>query len=159
MDLSQGKKTKRVTTTMAEQSYFIEDLSAGMEATYSRVASREDIDMFAQVSGDTNPLHLDEAYAATTMFNGCIAHGMLSAGYISKVLGTQLPGPGAIYLSQSLKFKAPVRPGDEVETKVEITALDEARRRVTVNCECRVGETVVVSGEAQLLVPARPAEG
>ena len=144
---------------MAEQSYFIEDLSAGMEATYSRVASREDIDMFAQVSGDTNPLHLDEAYAATTMFNGCIAHGMLSAGYISKVLGTQLPGPGAIYLSQSLKFKAPVRPGDQVDTRVEITALDEARRRVTVNCECRVGETVVVSGEAQLLVPARPAQG
>ena len=144
---------------MAEQSYFIEDLSAGMEATYSRVASREDIDMFAQVSGDTNPLHLDEAFAATTMFNGCIAHGMLSAGYISKVLGTQLPGPGAIYLSQSLKFKAPVRPGDQVDTRVEITALDEARRRVTVNCECRVGETVVVSGEAQLLVPARPAQG
>ena len=144
---------------MAEQSYFIEDLSAGMEATYSRVASREDIDMFAQVSGDTNPLHLDEAYAATTMFNGCIAHGMLSAGYISKVLGTQLPGPGAIYLSQSLKFKAPVRPGDQVDTRVEITGLDEARRRVTVTCECRVGETVVVSGEAQLLVPARPAQG
>ena len=144
---------------MAEQSYFIEDLSAGMEATYARVASREDIDMFAQVSGDTNPLHLDEAYAATTMFNGCIAHGMLSAGYISKVLGTQLPGPGAIYLSQSLKFKAPVRPGDQVDTRVEITGLDEARRRVTVNCECRVGETVVVSGEAQLLVPARPAQG
>ncbi len=143
---------------MAEQSYFIEDLSAGMEATYSRVASREDIDMFAQVSGDTNPLHLDEAYAATTMFNGCIAHGMLSAGYISKVLGTQLPGPGAIYLSQSLKFKAPVRPGDQVDTKVAITDMDENRRRVTVQCECRVGETVVVSGEAQLLVPARPAE-
>ena len=144
---------------MADEGYFIEDLSAGMGATYSRVASREDIDMFAQVSGDTNPLHLDEEYAATTMFEGCIAHGMLSAGYISKVLGTQLPGTGAIYLSQSLKFKAPVRPGDQVDTKVEITALDERRRRVTVNCECRVGETVVVTGEAQLMVPARPVEG
>lgn len=143
---------------MAEQGYFIEDLSAGMEATYSRVASREDIDMFAEVSGDTNPLHLDETYAATTMFNGCIAHGMLSAGYISKVLGTQLPGPGAIYLSQSLKFKAPVRPGEQVDTRVEITALDARRRRVTMQCECKVGETVVVAGEAQLLVPARPAE-
>lgn len=143
---------------MADQGYFIEDLSAGMEATYSRVASREDIDMFAEVSGDTNPLHLDEAYAATTMFNGCIAHGMLSAGYISKVLGTQLPGPGAIYLSQSLKFKAPVRPGEQVDTRVEITDLDERRRRVTVHCECKVGETVVVAGEAQLLVPARPVE-
>ncbi len=143
---------------MAQESYFIEDLSAGMEASYSRVASREDIDLFAQVSGDTNPLHLDEAYAATTMFDGCIAHGMLSAGYISKVLGTQLPGPGAIYLSQSLKFKAPVRPGEQVDTRVEITALDASRRRVTVHCECRVGDTVVVSGEAQLLVPARPVE-
>ena len=144
---------------MAEQTYFIEDLSAGMESSSSRVVSREDIDTFAEVSGDTNPLHLDEAYAATTMFNGCIAHGMLSAAYISKVLGTQLPGPGAIYLSQSLKFKAPVRPGDKVDTRVEITDLDAARRRVTVACECRVGETVVVAGEAQLLVPARPAEG
>lgn len=141
---------------MAEQTYFIDDLNAGMEASYSRVVSREDIDTFAEVSGDSNPLHLDEAYAATTMFNGCIAHGMLSASYISKVLGTQLPGPGAIYLSQSLKFKAPVRPGDQVDTRVEITDLDAQRRRVTVACECRVGETVVVSGEAQLLVPARP---
>ena len=144
---------------MTTQTYFIEDLSTGMQASYSRVASREDIDQFAEVSGDTNPLHLDEAYAATTMFNGCIAHGMLSASYISKVLGTQLPGPGAIYLSQNLKFKAPVRPGDQVDTQVEITDLDETRRRVTVQCECRVGETVVVAGEAQLLVPARPAEG
>ncbi len=144
---------------MSAQSYFIEDLSTGMQATSSRVASRKDIDIFAEVSGDSNPLHLDEAYAATTMFNGCIAHGMLSASYISKVLGTQLPGPGAIYLSQSLKFKAPVRPGDQVDTQVEVTGLDEGRRRVTLHCECRVGETVVLSGEAQLLVPARPAEG
>ncbi len=144
---------------MAEQTYFIEDLSAGMEASSSRVVSRNDIDVFAEVSGDSNPLHLDEAYAATTMFNGCIAHGMLSAAYISKVLGTQLPGPGAIYLSQSLKFKAPVRPGDQVDTRVEITDMDAQRRRVTLACECRVGETVVVAGEAQLLVPARPAEG
>ncbi len=144
---------------MTAQNYFIEDLSTGMQASSSRVTSREDIDLFADVSGDTNPLHLDEAYAATTMFNGCIAHGMLSASYISKVLGTQLPGPGAVYLSQSLKFRAPVRPGDQVDTQVEITGLDEPRRRVTLLCECRVGETVVLSGEAQLLVPARPAEG
>ncbi|MEM1198716.1 MAG: MaoC family dehydratase [Pseudomonadota bacterium] len=144
---------------MTTQTYFIEDLSTGMQANSSRVTSREDIDLFANVSGDTNPLHLDETYAATTMFNGCIAHGMLSASYISKVLGTQLPGPGAVYLSQSLKFKAPVRPGDQVDTQVEITGLDETRRRVTLQCECRVGETVVLSGEAQLLVPARPAGG
>ena len=136
-------------------SYYFEDLSVGMDSVYSRDVTKADIEAFAQVSGDDNPLHLDEDYASGTMFKGCIAHGMLSAGYISKVLGTQLPGPGAIYLSQSLKFKAPVRPGETVDTRVEITGLDEKRKRVTFTCECKVADTVVVTGEAMVMVPAR----
>ncbi|MEM7425142.1 MAG: MaoC family dehydratase [Pseudomonadota bacterium] len=126
-----------------------------MDSVYAREVTKADIQTFADVSGDNNPLHLDEAYASGTMFEGCIAHGMLSAGYISKVLGTQLPGPGAIYLSQTLKFKAPVRPGETVETRVEVTELDERRKRVTFSCECRVAEKVVVAGEAQVMVPTR----
>ena len=135
--------------------YYFEDLSVGMEAVSAREVTKADIQAFADVSGDDNPLHVDEAYAAGTMFKGCIAHGMLSAAYISKVLGTQLPGTGAIYLSQTLKFKAPVRPGETVDTRVEITSLDESRKRVTFTCECKVADTVVVTGEAMVMVPAR----
>ncbi len=138
--------------------HYFEDLSVGMESVYSREVTKADIQAFAEVSGDRNPLHLDEDYASGTMFKGCIAHGMLSAGYISKILGTQLPGPGAIYLSQTLKFKAPVRPGETVDTRVEITELDERRKRVTFGCECKVADTVVVTGEATVIVPSRPAE-
>ena len=92
--------------------YTIEDLTVGMEATFAKVISDEDIENFAQVSGDNNPVHLDDAYASQTRFGGRIAHGMLSASLISAVIGTRLPGPGAIYMSQSLRFRAPVKPGD-----------------------------------------------
>jgi 3-hydroxybutyryl-CoA dehydratase len=97
---------------------------------------------------------LDADYAAGTMFKSRIAHGMLSAGYISAVIGTQLPGPGAIYLSQTLKFKAPVRIGDTVLTTCTITAKDASRRRITLSTLCRVEETVVVEGEAMIMLPA-----
>ena len=140
---------------MSDIKYFIEDLSVGMDASYERQVTRNDIQAFADVSGDDNPLHLDEDYAAQTMFNGCIAHGMLSAGYISKILGTQMPGPGTIYLSQSIRFRAPVRPGDTVEARAEITGLDEVRRRVTLACECKVGDKIVLDGEAMVMVPSR----
>lgn len=140
---------------MSDIKYFIEDLSVGMDAFYERQVTRTDIQAFADVSGDDNPLHLDEDYAAQTMFNGCIAHGMLSAGYISKILGTQMPGPGTIYLSQSIRFRAPVRPGDRVEARAKITGLDEVRRRVTLACECKVGDIIVLDGEAMVMVPSR----
>jgi 3-hydroxybutyryl-CoA dehydratase len=143
---------------MNGKSYFFEDLSVGMQSDCSHQVTREDIQAFADVSGDNNPLHLDEAYAAETVFKGCIAHGMLSAAYISKLLGTQLPGPGCIYLSQSLKFRAPVRPGETVDTQVEVTALDERRRKVTLVCTCKVAGTVVVDGEATMMVPSREAQ-
>lgn len=134
----------------------IDDLAIGMSAEVGRTITEADLVLFAGLSGDTNPVHLDEQFAQGTMFKGRIAHGMLAAALISAVLGTRLPGPGAIYISQSLKFLAPVRPGDTVRTTVTVTATDPARRRVTLSTGCRVGATEVVSGEAVLLLPRRP---
>lgn len=132
-----------------------EDLSVGMSAASARTVSEADILMFAGVSGDTNPVHLDGEFAATTMFGERIAHGMLSAGYISAVLGTRLPGPGAIYLSQTMKFKAPVKIGDTVRVEATITALDAEKKRVTMSTVCTVAGKPVLEGEALLLVPAQ----
>lgn len=135
----------------------IADLSVGQTATFSKTVGEADIALYAGVSGDTNPVHLDADYAGQTPFKGRIAHGMLSAGFISAVLGTKLPGPGAIYMSQTLRFKAPVRIGDTVVARCTITALDTAKRRATLECRCTVGETTVIEGEAVVLVPAAKA--
>lgn len=139
---------------MGIQRYF-EDLSVGMTADQTRTVTERDIEVFAEVSGDRNPVHLDEAYARETPFKGRIAHGLLSASYISALLGNGLPGPGCIYVSQSLRFKAPVRIGDEVLTRVEITDLNPDKRRATLRTTCQVGETVVIDGEASIMVPGR----
>lgn len=135
--------------------YSMEELSVGMEETFTKSVSEEDIQSFANVSGDTNPVHLNEDYAAGTMFKGRIAHGMLGAAYISAVIGTKLPGPGSIYMSQSLRFRAPVRIGDTVVTTCTITELDTERNRVTLDCKCAVGDTDVITGEALIMVPPR----
>lgn len=140
---------------MSANGYFLEDLAVGMEASYERQVSEADIVAFSAVSGDSNPVHLDEAYAAATPFKSRIAHGMLTASFISTVLGTRLPGHGSIYLSQSLRFRAPVRIGDVVHATASIVAIDERRRRVTLACTCRVGGEVVLDGEALVLVPSR----
>ncbi len=103
-------------------------------------------------------MHLDEAYAETTAFKGRIAHGMLSAGYISAVIGTQLPGPGAIYVSQTLRFRRPVRIGDVVTARAEVTAIDAERARVTLSTTCTVAGKTVVEGEAVVMVPRRGHE-
>ncbi len=137
--------------------YTIDDISVGMTESFAKSVSEVDILAFADLSGDRNPVHLDQAYAETTMFKGRIAHGMLSAAFISTVFGTKLPGPGCIYLSQSLKFRAPVRIGDTVDASVEVTAVDKDRRRVTFKTSCKVGDVVVLDGEAQLMVPAGPS--
>jgi 3-hydroxybutyryl-CoA dehydratase len=137
------------------QSYCIEDLSVGMNASYAKTVTDEDIVRFADISGDINPVHLDQAYAEKTMFKGRIAHCMLSAAFISTVFGTRLPGAGCIYLSQSLRFKAPVKIGETVEATVTVTAVDAAKRRVTFQTVCRVGDKVVVDGEALLMVASR----
>ena len=132
-----------------------EDLQLGMEATLSRTVTEQDIVAFAAVTGDRNPVHLDAAYAAKTMFKQRIAHGMLSAGYISAVFGMELPGPGAIYVSQTLNFKGPVRIGDTVVTKVKVVELIQPKRRARFACVCSVDGKVVLDGEAILMVPGR----
>ena len=134
---------------------FLEDLALGMTRTLEKQVTSRDIALFAEVSTDKNPVHLDEDYAKDTIFEGCIAHGMLTAGLISAVIGEQLPGHGTVYLGQSLKFMAPVRPCDTVRAEVTVTAIDLARRRVTLETLCRVGDTVVLKGEALVLAPSR----
>ncbi len=136
----------------------LEELEVGQCFTTRNVVSDADIVKFAEVTGDVNPIHLDETYAQNSIFGERIAHGMISAGYISAIFGTRFPGPGSIYMSQSLKFRAPVKINDTVETTVTIMDLNERRKRVTLNCECRVGDTVVLTGEAQLMVPSGPKE-
>ena len=135
----------------------LEDLSVGQSAARTRTVTEADITAFAAVTGDENPVHMDEAYAASTPFKGRIAHGMLSAGYISAVLGVDLPGPGAIYLSQSLRFRRPVRIGDAVEAKVTVTAIDPAKAHVTLATVCTVAGKAVVDGEAVIMVSRRGA--
>ena len=135
--------------------YCLEDLSVGQSAERSHVVSEGDITAFAQVSGDFNPVHMDEAFAATTPFKGRIAHGMLSAAYISALIAGELPGEGTIYMSQSLRFRRPVRIGDEVTTQVTITAIDEAKARVTLATTCSVDGAVVLDGEALVMAPRR----
>jgi 3-hydroxybutyryl-CoA dehydratase len=119
------------------------------------VIGDRDIELFAEVSTDRNPVHLDEEYAQDTIFSGRIAHGMLTASLISAVIGEQLPGHGSVYLKQSLAFLAPVRPGDAVEAVVSVSAIDHSRRRVTLDCACSVGDKVVLKGEALVLAPSR----
>jgi 3-hydroxybutyryl-CoA dehydratase len=135
--------------------YGFEDLELGMEASFAKTITEADIVAFAEVTGDKNPVHLDEAYASGTMFKGRIAHGMLTAGLVSAVFGMELPGPGAIYVSQTLNFRGPVRIGDRAIAKVKVVELITAKRRARFDCWCHVGEKLVLEGEAILMVPAR----
>lgn len=134
---------------------FFEDLSVGMRESVTKTVSSSDVVGFAEVSGDRNPIHLSEHFAAKTPFRTRIAHGLYTASLISAVLGTRLPGPGAIYLSQTLNFKAPVKIGDEVLVTVEVMELIEKGNRARLSCICSVGETVVLEGEAMVKVPTR----
>jgi len=138
------------------QGYYFEDIKPGMSAEFSKAVGDADIMAFAELSGDFNPVHVDEAFAKTTMFKGRIAHGMLSAAYISTALGTRLPGPGCVYVAQSLTFKAPVRIGDTVVARVEVTGTLPEKRFVTLKTSCSVEGKVVLDGEATLMVPAKP---
>lgn len=134
---------------------FIEDLAIGLSRTRETTITRDHIAAFGAVSGDFNPVHFCEEYASSTPFGGVVAHGMLSAALISAVIGEELPGHGAIYLGQTLTFRGPVRPGDRVVTTCTVADLNAAKRRLTLSCECRVGSTVVLSGEAVVLAPRR----
>lgn len=139
------------------QGLYFDELSVGQSAEITQVVGAGDIEAFAEVSGDINPVHLDEAYAKTTTFGGRIAHGMLSAAYISAVLGTRLPGPGAIYLSQSLRFRRPVKIGDPVTARVTVKALDAGKAHATLETVCQVNGKTVIDGEAVVMVPRRGA--
>jgi len=133
----------------------IEDIEIGMIRTIQKVVTDQDIEMFAEISTDHNPVHLDEEYAQETIFGGRIAHGMLTAGLISAVIGEQLPGHGTVYLGQNLKFLAPVRPGDMVLAEVEVTDIDHSKRRVTMNNRLLVAGKKVLVGDATVLAPSR----
>lgn len=134
---------------------YLEDIKLGQTAVYTKTVSEADILAFAGVSGDTNPIHLSDDFARTTPFEGRIAHGMLSASYISTLIGTRLPGPGAIYMGQNLKFLAPVRPGQTVNTRATVTDINHEKARITLHTQCMVGDEVVIEGEALIKVPMR----
>ncbi len=135
--------------------YYLEDLKVGQTDSFTKTVTEADIVLFAGVSGDTNPMHLDQVYAESTMFKGRIAHGMLVVSLISCVLGTRLPGPGAIFIAQSAHYKAPVRIGDTVEARATVTEIVPERERVVLRTTCHVGDTLAVDGDATVKVPSR----
>ena len=132
---------------------FFEDLKVGMTERLKKTIASSDVVGFAQLTGDRNPIHLSEHFAARTMFGGRIAHGLYTAGLISAVLGTRLPGPGAIYISQTLNFRAPVKIGDTVTVIVTVAELMPEKSRARLACVCKVGRAVVLDGEALVKVP------
>ena len=133
----------------------IEDIEMGMTRYIRKVITDRDIEKFAEISTDHNPVHLDDEYARDTIFEGRIAHGMLTAGLVSAVIGEQLPGHGTIYMSQNLKFLAPVRPGDLVHAEVKVVDMVIDKRRVKLDCRCEVNGKNVLVGEAIVLAPSR----
>lgn len=138
--------------------YYLEDLEVGMAASYAKTISEADVVLFAGISGDDNPVHINEEYAAQTPFKRRIVHGMFSAALISTVAGTRLPGPGAIYVDQQIKFKAPVYIGDTAKATLTITAVDQRRRRVKAKTDVHVGEKLVATGEATFMVDSKPSD-
>jgi 3-hydroxybutyryl-CoA dehydratase len=137
------------------QTLYFEDLSLGMTEALTKVVSSDDVVGFAEITGDRNPIHLSEHFAAKTPFGTRIVHGLYTAGLISALLGTRLPGPGAIYISQSLHFRAPVKIGDTVVVTVTVEELMPEKSRARLACACRVGDTVVLDGEALVKVPSK----
>lgn len=138
-----------------QNGYDIEDITVGMSAETGKTITEADIVMFAGVSTDVNAVHMDEEFGKTTMFGGRIAHGMLSASLISAVLGNRLPGPGVIYMSQSLHFRAPVRPGDTVRARATVKEVIAEKCRVVLETVCTVGDKVVIDGEAMVMTTSR----
>lgn len=144
---------------LALRTLFFEDLSVGMTETYSKTIASSDVMGFADVTGDRNPIHLSDHFAAKTPFGSRIAHGLYTASLISAVLGTRLPGPGAVYISQTLNFRAPVRIGDQVDVSVVVAELFPDRQRARLACTCTVDDEIVLDGEALVKVPAQKPGG
>jgi len=137
--------------------YKFEDLSVGMTHQTEHVITEKDIELFAEVSGDRNPLHMDEEFAKKTAFGQRIAHGALTASYISGILGNDLPGPGSIFVGLNMRFRRPVYIGSHVTVKVEVTEMKERGNRVTLKVSCNVDGKAAISGEAMVMVPSRDA--
>ena len=135
--------------------YYFEDLEEGMTDVFAKTITDADIITFAGISGDTNPVHLNHEFASETMFEGRIAHGMLTASFISTVIGTKMPGAGCIYVSQNLRFKAPVRSGETVAATCTVTKLIPEKRLIELKTVCTVSGKPVVDGEATIMVPTR----
>lgn len=137
------------------ENHTIAELRPGQQASYEKTLTEQDIALFAAVSGDVNPVHMDEAFASQTMFKGRIAHGMWTAGLISAAIAMELPGPGSIYLGQTLSFRAPVKLGDHIRVTLTVKEIREDKRIVTLDCEAvnQHGKTVV-SGQADVMAPA-----
>ncbi|MCF5861191.1 MaoC family dehydratase [Aeromonas veronii] len=133
--------------------YKIEEIKAGMTASYSQTITDADIKDFAGISGDKNPVHMDEVYAKESRFERRIAHGMLSSSFFSALFGTQLPGRGCVYVGQNLKFRKPVYIGDTVIATIEVTSVDFERRRVFFDTYCKVGKSKVITGTAEIYIP------
>jgi 3-hydroxybutyryl-CoA dehydratase len=135
--------------------YTYDEIEVGQTASYSKHISEQDIQLFAAVSGDVNPVHLDAEFAATTPFKERIAHGMLTGAIVSAALAIELPGPGTIYLGQSLRFRLPVKIGDEVTIQLEVTGKRDVKRFVTLQCTAvnQKGKTVA-TGTAEVMAPA-----
>ncbi|HZQ41449.1 MAG TPA: MaoC family dehydratase [Rhizomicrobium sp.] len=134
---------------------YLDELRPGMSATATRTVTEHQVQLFGEATGDMNPVHFDEDYARKTLFRGRVAHGVLSIGFISALIGTELPGEGTIFVSASIVFKSPVRIGDDVVTTV--TVREVGGRDAVMDCVCRVGDRLVLESEARVLVPRRPA--
>jgi 3-hydroxybutyryl-CoA dehydratase len=138
------------------QTYYFEELALGMREAIRKTVENEDVIGFAELSGDHNPIHLSEHFARKTRFGQRIVHGLYTASLISAVIGMRLPGPGAVYISQTLNFRGPVKIGDVVDVSVEVIELTEKGRRVRLHCACMVGDAVALDGEGLLSVPPSP---
>ncbi|GAA5175369.1 MaoC family dehydratase [Niveibacterium umoris] len=137
--------------------HYLDAIEVGQSATLTKTFNEAEVRAFAEVSTDTNPVHLDEAYAASTQFGTRIVHGMLTASLFSALLGNHLPGPGTVYLGQSLRFRRPVKLGDTVEASVTVKTVDREKNRVELDCVCSVGGKPVLMGDALVMAPTRPA--
>ena len=137
-------------------SVYLDELKPGLNASIERTVTEKDIQLFGEATGDMNPVHFDEEFAKRTVFRGRVAHGALSIGYISALLGTVLPGDGSIFLSASIVFKTPVRIGDTVVTTATVREVNG--RAVVMDCVCKVGDRLVLESEAHVLAPRRPRD-
>ncbi len=138
-----------------QHGYYLEELSIGMHAVFEKTITNADVTLYAGISGDTNPLHINDNFASKTRFKKRIVHGMLTTSLWSTIVGTQLPGPGCAYLSQEMKFVKPVHVGDTVTAVMTVVAIDQEKQRVLLDAECQVNGARVAFGQGETWVPKK----